>query len=258
MPNWVKNKVYYYCTDEEEKEFMLDMVKYDDRDSEEEVTGIGTMDFNKIIPMSKTLDIEYGSKTDDGISVYLQAVSPYTEDFGMEKLTEEKFVELIQMLNRMRIYGKFKEKDEYKEYDRFKRNELLEIGKIAVYNLKAYGFTTWYDWRICNWGTKWNSCDNIKTDEDCFEFSTAWSAPHPIIEKLARIFPKIRFVHYWADEDIGNNCGEREYINGKENYDRQFLTAKEETEFALDVWGYEAEDLNLVFNEETEQYEYAE
>jgi hypothetical protein len=46
----------------------------------------------------------------------------------------------------------------------------------------------WYDWRIENWGTKWNGFDGIfNDDQTAFTFSTAWSPPLPIIKKLAEL-----------------------------------------------------------------------
>lgn len=33
-------------------------------------------------------------------------------------------------------------------------------------------------------------------------FQTAWSAPHPVLEKLTEMFPEIELEHEWADEDI--------------------------------------------------------
>ena len=46
-------------------------------------------------------------------------------------------------------------------------------------------------------------------DGDALNFLTAWSAPHPVMEKLAEMFPDVGIEHEWADEDIGySNCTE--------------------------------------------------
>jgi len=46
----------------------------------------------------------------------------------------------------------------------------------------------WYDWRIENWGTKWEiydaSCDRINANTIALDFYTAWSPPFPIYDKL--------------------------------------------------------------------------
>lgn len=76
-----------------------------------------------------------------------------------------------------------------------------------------YGYPSWYEWNCDNWGTKWNAYEIERNDNE-IEFETAWSAPHPIVEKLASFFPEVTFEHMWADEDTGYNCGTRQYSDG--------------------------------------------
>ena len=46
----------------------------------------------------------------------------------------------------------------------------------------------WYDWRIDNWGTKWEiydaTCDRMDANTLSLDFYTAWSPPMPIYDKL--------------------------------------------------------------------------
>lgn len=46
----------------------------------------------------------------------------------------------------------------------------------------------WYDWRLDNWGTKWDiydaTCDRMDANTLVLNFYTAWSPPMPIYEKL--------------------------------------------------------------------------
>ena len=61
----------------------------------------------------------------------------------------------------------------------------------------------WYNWRIDNWGTKWNASDCyiiFNKDRIVFTFNTAWSAPRNIILKIAEL--GFDFNWYYADEDI--------------------------------------------------------
>ena len=69
MPNHVINRLEFDCPEERRKE-ILSAICYDDS-TESERTGIGTIDFNKIIPMPPSLDIESGSGTVKGINLYL-------------------------------------------------------------------------------------------------------------------------------------------------------------------------------------------
>ena len=61
----------------------------------------------------------------------------------------------------------------------------------------------WYDWNICNWGTKWEidtgSCDHL--DENSFECEceTAWSPPEGIFYALRQLFPDVD-VTWFYDE----------------------------------------------------------
>lgn len=77
---------------------------------------------------------------------------------------------------------------------------------------KAYeetGFVYWYDWNVDNWGTKWNAYDqpDERNATDTMYFQTAWSAPRPIISKLAEMFPDVEINLWYADEDSGCNTG---------------------------------------------------
>jgi len=46
----------------------------------------------------------------------------------------------------------------------------------------------WYDWRLENWGTKWDvyetRCDRIDANTLQLYFYTAWSPPFPVFDKL--------------------------------------------------------------------------
>lgn len=46
----------------------------------------------------------------------------------------------------------------------------------------------WYQWRIANWGTKWNG---YQTDrgEGQIRFTTAWSSPYPVVRALSAKHP---------------------------------------------------------------------
>ena len=62
MPNYVSNVLTLHG-DPAQIRAMLEAIQYDD-------LGIGSVDFNKIIPMSESLDIEAGSQTDTGLKAY--------------------------------------------------------------------------------------------------------------------------------------------------------------------------------------------
>jgi len=58
----------------------------------------------------------------------------------------------------------------------------------------------WYDWRINNWGTKWNAYDFNDIEPGSYGFCTAWSPPIPVIRALSKLFPEVRIEIEYHDE----------------------------------------------------------
>jgi len=222
MPNWVENYVTLKG-DHEQIHELLDMVK-------DEQYGYGTIDFNKVIPMPDVLNIEAGSRTEDGFKAYSDFMTVYTlcGTINMDKLLDVPPVaESVFLKARADISP-----------------EVFELGKKAYQNKLLYGAKDWYNWCNQNWNTKWNACGYESGLDyslgNCLHFQTAWSPPVPIIEKLAEQFPGVEFVHSWANEDLGMSCGRMVYQKGKvvEEY---YPTGEEARSFANAVWGYEDE-----------------
>ncbi len=251
MPNHVMNRIHFDCSDERAKEIM-EAVMYDPKTEDEDVSGPGTFDFNKLIPMPPSLMIEAGSSTERGIEIYLTAVNPNAPDYDLPKMPEDRFEKLVNDLNaerRFSLYKPYLSEEEVQKYTRYSSfGKLADTGKQAINNMINYGATTWYDWSIKNWGTKWNSYDSWKGDDKGFQFSTAWSAPHPVIEALAKRYPDVFITHEWADEDIGQNCGMREYENGECSYEYEPSSRKDAIEYATRVWGDSPQDYGLAIN----------
>lgn len=142
---------------------------------------LGTIDFNKLIPMPESLDIEESSWTRRGLELY------QTCRFSNPERQAEN-------------------------------PELWALGKQAFENLEKYGCATWYDWRLENWGTKWNACDCALSGEknSVLVFLTAWSSVPKLMKMVSERCPKQKMVYRWADEDIGRNLGEIVFQGGHE------------------------------------------
>ena len=127
-------------------------------------------------------------------------------------------------------------------------------GNVGAAEMKKYGEKTWADWAPAHWGTKWNSYGydesvDYSENKDSLRFLTAWAAPHPVIAKLAEMFPTVTFEHEWADEDIGANCGRRVYCDGVLNDEYYPDYGKESFEFAARVMDTQLEeDYGLYLN----------
>lgn len=95
-----------------------------------------------------------------------------------------------------------------------KRNEMYQMGQTYVEDYQKYGYTTWYDWCIANWGAKWNAYCNERVDENTISFKTAWSNPESVMLKLSKMYLETVIEHWWADEYVGMNVGHRSYYKG--------------------------------------------
>lgn len=69
-------------------------------------------------------------------------------------------------------------------------------------NIKKYGYADWYDWRVANWGTKWDLCDLTASqpfaDTVLLHFDTAWSPPIEAYEKLEALGFTVLAYYYEA------------------------------------------------------------
>ena len=260
MPNHVINHVSFTdCTPARRRE-ILEAIQYDDN-GENEYHGIGTIDFNKIIPMPESLDIESGTRTDHGIELCLTAANPLVDYFGEKKMSPDDFTALLARANRGKMFGSYRSSLSKEEIERITEHDsaesLMKVGSQALQNVVLFGSPDWYDWRCRNWGTKWNAYDIAAFDEDSdtITFETAWSAPHPILEKLSQMFPEVCISHYWADEDIGSNCGWAEYEGGEQIRGNDSMSDAEATEFAAQQWDYDIEkDLEMYMNRSRTKY----
>jgi hypothetical protein len=95
----------------------------------------------------------------------------------------------------------------------------------------------WYNWRVENWGTKWNGYDGSFTDDfTIFSFDTAWSPPLPVIRKLAELTGET-FILEYIEEGMGF-CGR--YTAGKDgDYYEFYNDIQSAPEELLDALGYE-------------------
>lgn len=162
-----------------------------------EEDGKINFDFEKIIPMPEDLQMDSGP----------------LEDIAIEAV-------MRQMGSRWH-FGKIYKTMSDAEYERQRSAydgddaSLLKIGLQYITNKVLYGATTWYDWRIDNWGTKWNAYENKQDDDNTVRFETAWRAPEKVMLRLSEIYPDAAIEHWWADEDTGNNAGHQVYKAGK-------------------------------------------
>lgn len=243
MPNWVQTDIYLHGKEEDIKK-VLELVKSDESE----------FDFNKLVPMPKTLNLPAGGHDSQSIQ------------YAISKKTKAKQAEIKVALLKAKcdfygnyfkkIYGRtftaeelekcakeFEEqlakavKDPWDstDYDGLGIKTLEDLGNMYVHNIMTYGYDTWYDWHCEHWGTKWNAC-KVYIDNDCISFQTAWSVPDPILEKFAYICDEhnVTFEGEYADEDRGRNSGNISSDNGITEYENN---SNEALRAYINLWG---------------------
>ncbi len=103
--------------------------------------GRGSIDFNKIIPMPESLNIQSGSMTRRGLEAYQGFVEVYTLAGTRRGL---------DLLNIPR-----EREDAFLKVRTDITPEEWALGRAAFRNIQQYGAPTWYEWSIQNWGSKW-------------------------------------------------------------------------------------------------------
>ena len=254
MPNHITN-ILTFEGDSEQVYAMLDKIKSDE-------LGLGSIDFNKIIPMPESLNIEAGSRTDEALYVCMMALNPAAPDMGVPKLSSEEYQKLAGIVGRSKG-EQFMTLDAQRISRASKYTPLSDViamGQVMISNFLQYGCGDWYGWCNRNWGTKWNAYDvHFDQESQSIHFLTAWDTPMPVIDKLSQMFPEVEVDLQWADEDIGHNVGHVVLLAG-EPIDGNIPDSgsREAYEMAFQIHGAEAADFNMVFDEKKDTYVYQE
>lgn len=126
----------------------------------------------------------------------------------------------------------------------------LEIQQ--AYNLKNYGYTTWYDFCVSEWGTKWDVSGEYQDIEGglMLTFDSAWSPPVEAYSKLTSMGfeveayyyePGVAFVGSWID-----GCDEHYEIQGDSAWVRENIPEHLDEAFAIsenmEMWEEEEAD----------------
>lgn len=202
----VKNKLYFRAPNKAMKEEFKNFVKSEKR----------IFDFNNIDPLPESLKIKLTPENIENAifsyyTIYFKKyhkvprkysdyyynirIFPEYEEFyrnslpnKKEKLSQEKIDELVQILESDKRYND-------------------ELANIYLSNFEKYHCVTKYDWRIKNWGLKFNAKDSNYLGNSGFEFYSCTRPPRSLLTKLANKFPEIKMVncHYTLDGIVQGN-----------------------------------------------------
>lgn len=198
MPNHIVNLVEFQSSADLQR--VLAECKSEDR----------LFDFNAIIPMPASLNIESSTETDMALLLYqlCNRLPPNMFErhsfFNLVGSTMERLTSNIGTLT----------KENIDKWLATQEKDLLAIGEAAYKNHMTYGAKTWYEWAPENWGTKWNAYAIEVKSETVLSLQTAYDAPMPIVHALASKYLGIAFTWTYADEDTGCNCGITTYKDG--------------------------------------------
>lgn len=255
MPNFVKNKIIVGNVNYGKRL----VEKYSSLNEEE---GKLEFDFNKVIKMPEELQIEFSTKSDDALSLYLTKINPEVKYYGapqekVDKASYDKFVEEVSKTTTKTNFT-LSEDDIYRVLDKYKEeSKLLALGERQVKNLLNYNALNWYDWSIKNWGTKWNASEfEVQDDFKSLLFETAWDPAIEVMLEISRQNPDIRFAFLWSDEDIGAHLGYMLLQGGRIDYKGTFEDFSVDAyKLAFSLWGHECES-NYEYSEEEGTYVY--
>lgn len=140
MPNYVTNRLEINA-DRETVQNVMDFLK---GKTDEDSTPC-YIDFNNIIPMPKDLLIEASTSGEFGMQyIIAQQRKPFNSQDDLKviqwmEIQEEKV-----------------------------REEALQLGMTYLRNWGKYGYPTWYEWSIANWGTNGMPLIRILKNRTCF------------------------------------------------------------------------------------------
>ena len=244
MPNYTMTEMSFTGDPERIKE-LREMIRTDD----------AVIDFNKIIHMPESLNMEEGTATDRGLSAILTAINPGTPDYGEKKVSIKTFTSLVKKVRK--ACGPFNTEDTIRVNAPETINKKnIKNGQIYLNNIKKYGYPTWYGWCDDNWGTKWNALETCESDDNTIWFQTANGVAIPICEALSEKFPDVTIKLRWADEDTSYGTGEAEFSNQNSTMTEYEGESKDAYELYAELWDVCLEDVGFIYDEEKGTYIY--
>ena len=179
--------------------------------------------------INNTLTV-YGSATD--LKKFKESVLTENEN-GEEVFTLNKLVPMPPELHSEKAYiGIVEVSDETQE------------GRMLL--KEKYGFDNWSDWRMQNWGTKWDAeIGGIEIEEHeklRFYFRTAYATPFYWFQKVAMQFPNLKMKVTFGDY-FSQVCGAIYCSNGVAEYFRIPMVYRDENKRPIEqneegVWSY--------------------
>lgn len=254
MPNWVMNEIKITGRVEDVDKFISDL------GGEENFK----FSFNTILPIPEELARVQSPCENDVIGLLLRRGEPLLPDlvgrllnfakFTIEQIKEKKIRELhlkgfADLVSLGASREDFTEAFRYCLTFGFVHMQPINVANavLAYHCIKTYGCKDWYDWRLINYGCKWDCSDPSEllgvetingTKSVSIFFDTPWDAPYAIVRHLVCKYG-LRVDHKYSDEctSCGNN-GIVIYTKMASRYIVPDAGTKESLEIAQNFWEY--------------------
>lgn len=113
-------------------------------------------------------------------------------------------------LNEVEMYGSEEDIDAIKELitskeSKFDLNKIIPMPEELEGTQPMTDQPNWYDWRLENWGTKWNVIEadvDSGTQDISASFETAWSPPEFICYHLREKFPDVEISWFFREDGM--------------------------------------------------------
>lgn len=209
MPNHIQNRIKVIGNNDEIQR-LFNHIKGDD----------SQIDFNKIKPMPKGMDIEVHSD----VIMWAEICTGQIDFAGLFSPMNASPSEMFRNGNYKSLSNRLaantamehltgKRAGNVKDFSEEDFSNFIQ----CLRNYRETGYTTWYEWSLNNWGTKWNAYgqNDKRNTNDTIYFQTAWSSPIELIQELSKMFPLVQIELTYADEDSGSNTGIILFENGE-------------------------------------------
>ncbi len=134
---------------------------------------------------------------------------------------------------------------------------------VRFQDMRDRSAPNWFNWNRDNWGSRDNAYGFYRLLEraspEKLLFDVGWTPPHKVVQKLSEMYPDITILHQWASDNMGCECGMREYKAGK--FTETFFQpdSREAYEFGAEIRNVDlAEDYQMYLSEDGSTYEYRE
>ena len=243
MPNHITNRITSNT----------DLTRFVEKKMDERGSDYQAFDFNQFIPIPECLkyNLESAGGTPQMVAEIALGLIEFADHSAMPEeplASNANMKKATSILHRASATRHLVKGPMAKDLSDERFEEFVKI-------MRAYrecGSMSWYDWNIANWGTKWNSYNVNLVSPTHLEFDTAWSAPHPVIEAMAKQH-NIAMRHEWADEDTGSNVGYTVYGDNGNILDCKELSGtKEGYELAFELQPGRKE--NYIWDEINQKY----